>query len=135
MDLIAVGQLPFRVAEVHQEKPYLEATVDFLADETDPATAATAGELSGLFEKCYLLAHGNPPPARDEGASEPGISLAYEMAGDLPLDLDAAQELLEIRSEPERQTRLLEHLRLLLPRLLKIAQIRSRAAGNGHGRN
>src|SRR5437868_7142108 len=140
MDILTVGQAPFRITEVHQEKPYLEATIEFLTDESAAGATPEIEMLREIFEQCYGLAHGSAPETEAEGNSEagsddPGASLAYEFASDLPLDLDAAQQLLEMRNESDRQRRLLEEPRKLLPRLRRIAEMRSRTAGNGHGAN
>jgi hypothetical protein len=45
------------------------------------------------------------------------------------------QQILELRSEAERQHRLLGYLREWAPHLQKVSGLRSRAGGNGHGLN
>ena len=134
MDILTVGQNAFRITEVFQEKPFLEAAVDFLADEDDPAVPPPPAELRGLFEKCYRLAHGAAPEVEpDTTPIERNMSVAYKLAAELPLDLDAKQELLEVRSEPARQRLLLEQLQKLLLQLTRIAQMRQQTSSNGHG--
>lgn len=136
MDVLTVGATPFRISAVQEEKPYLEATVSLLADDPQPGTTPIDTELRALFEQCSQLVHGRAPRESTETAdSTETVSLAYQLADELPLDLSALQELLEIRAEAERRRCLLGHLRQLLPQLSRIAQMRTRAAGNGHGLN
>jgi ATP-dependent Lon protease len=136
MDIATVGQMPFRIEELHHDMPYLAATVQPLADDPQPGPAKITGELRKLFESCYRLAHGAAPadislwPEND-----PEHSFAYQLAPELPLDLDALQELLEIRTETERRSRLVEQLGALLPRLVRISQMREKTGANGHGLN
>jgi Lon protease-like protein len=132
MDILAVGQTPYRIHEVHDEKAYLEGTVDLLPEDLQPGPPEVAQELQTLFTDCHLLLHGTPPSSVEE---EPGTSLAYKLAGELPLDLDALQELLEMRVERERRHKLVERLNHLLPQLVQIQQMRSKTTDNGHGPN
>ena len=132
MDIMTSGQAAYRIQEIHDDKPYLEATVELLADDPQPTPASTTDKLRELFTKCHLLLRGSLPPRTDDA---PPASLAYRLAGELPLDLGLLQELLEIRVESERQSRLLQGLNELLPQLAKVQQMRSKAAGNGHSLN
>jgi hypothetical protein len=51
----------------------------------------------------------------------------------LPLDVAFRQTLLELRSEAERQRRLVARLAEWYPQLQKRNHVRGKAAGNGHG--
>ena len=62
-------------------------------------------------------------------------SQAYAIASSLPLDLLCKQQILELRTEGERQERLLRYLRDWAPHLLKQKAMRHAASGNGHGLN
>lgn len=136
MDIATVGQMPFRIDELHRDMPYLAATVQPLEDDPQPSPAKITSDLRALFENCYRLAHRNEPPdISSEQESDPERPFAYRLAAELPLDLDALQELLEIRTEAERRSRLLERLSALFPRLVRIAQMRKKTGANGHGLN
>jgi hypothetical protein len=63
-----------------------------------------------------------------------GISLAYHVASELPIDLNFRQSLLEIRLERDRQARLVAHLVGWYPQLQERERVRGKAAGNGHGK-
>ena len=130
MDILTMGQTPYRVLEVFDEQPYLEAAVEFLEDGPGRAAPEPRQRLLKLFEACNTLLTGRAPSPRDASAAP---SLAYQIAAELPLDLEFKQELLEIRSEPERQSRLIERLEKWLPQLANLERVRGKAGGNGHG--
>jgi Lon protease-like protein len=111
MDIATVGERVFRIREVHDDKPYLEATVDIEPDDIQPGPAEVTAKLRTLFENCQRLIHGSAGPEASwwpEDNAE--SSLAYELAGELPLDLDTLQELLEMRSEAARRSLLAEQI-------------------------
>lgn len=128
MDILTMGQTPFRVLEVFDQQPYLEAAVEFLEDGPGRAAPETQQKLLKLSDDCHTLLFGRTSSPR--GAE---FSLAFQIAAELPLDLEFKQELLEIRSEPERQSRLVERLEKWLPQLANLERVRGKAGGNGHG--
>jgi Lon protease-like protein len=134
MDIITVGESAYRVRAVHKDKEYLEATVDLMAEDFELGSSAAASELLTLFTDCHLLLHGSPPVDIDIADQSDGL-LAYRIAGELPLELETLQELLEMRVESERRLKLIARLNQLLPQLLQIQQIRSKSATNSHGPN
>ncbi|MBI3661702.1 MAG: LON peptidase substrate-binding domain-containing protein [Acidobacteria bacterium] len=132
MDILTTGQVPFQMTDVFDEKPYLEASVEYLEDESEPEGPSLPQRLLKLYEQCYAVLHGRAPQM--DGAP-PGISLAFLIASELPLELDYKQELLEIRSEAERQENLREKMETWLPELEQLDRMKRRAGGNGHGRH
>jgi ATP-dependent Lon protease len=130
MDILAEGRSPFRVVDLFDENPLLEGVVDYLEDRELPAKAGNLGELVELFETCHTLIFGDYP--KDCGG--PG-QLSYVVASRLPLELLLKQQILELRSEADRQERLLAYLREWAPHLQKAELKRKQAAGNGHGFN
>ena len=133
MDLITLGESAYRVRAVHKDKEYLEATVDMMPEDLQPGPSATAEELITLFTDCHLLLHGSPPGEVNIDDQSDGL-LAYRIAGELPLELETLQELLEMRVEVERRLKLINRLNQLLPQLIQIQQIRSKYAMS-HGPN
>src|SRR5579862_5874883 len=103
MDIVTQGRTVYQIHALHEEKPCLEGTVEMLEDDLDPGPAGVAEELGAIFSKCHMLLHGGPPSREPD---HPGVSLAYRIAGEIPLELDDLQELLEIRQEAERRRRL-----------------------------
>jgi Lon protease-like protein len=132
MDILTVGRTPFRVVELFTQVPLAEAQVDYLEDQEEPLDPKIRQELIALYEACHTLAFGDYPKNLEEGAAH---ALSYVVAGTLPMDLLWKQQVLELRSEAERQERLVAYLREWAPHLQKADAVRLRAGGNGHGMN
>jgi Lon protease-like protein len=131
MDILTVGRAPFRATELFTENPLLEGQVDYLEDrEFSPATAKP--ELIELYETCHTLIFGDCPKNLAEDRSLP---FSFLVATALPLDLMWKQQILELRSENERQERLVSYLREWAPHLQKVGTLRAKTAGNGQGLN
>jgi len=131
-DILTVGRSPFRVVELFDGEPLLRGEVDFLEDRPVQADARVCRELCDLYEACHTLIYGDYP--RDLGsAAEDEIS--YVIAAKLPMDLLWKQRVLELRSEADRQERLVAYLREWALHLEKTTALRARAAGNGAGLN
>jgi len=129
MDIIALGESAYHIRAIHKDREYLEATVDIMPEELRPGSADQGKELLTLYADCHLLLHGSPPGEVDD---EEDALLAYNIASELPLELEVLQELLEMRSEDDRRAKLIHRLNQLLPQLIQIQQIRSKSATGGH---
>jgi ATP-dependent Lon protease len=129
MDILAEGRAPFRVTELFTDDPLTEAAVEYLEDDAGAAEEAIQTELLELYDACHFLVFGNAPDSAD-AKSLP--SVAYHVAGALPVDLLWKQNMLDMRSEPARQKRLVGWLREWAAELEKAGQLRKRAGGNGH---
>jgi ATP-dependent Lon protease len=137
MDILAVGRIPFRIVELANAKEYddgmlLEGTVDYLDDRERPVDAKRKRELVELYETCHTIVFGDYP--RNVQGLEPD-ELSYAIAGTLPMDLMWKQQVLELRSEADRQERLVTYLREWAPHLQKIESQREHAEGNGNAVN
>jgi len=132
MDILTVGRAPFRVVELFTEDAQLEGHVDYLDDRETPANPRIQRELVELFEACHTLIF-EDYPKNLEGA--PAEELSYLIAASLPMDLLWKQQILELRSEADRQERLVAYLREWAPHLQKSEAVRQHAGGNGHGLN
>ncbi len=132
MDILTAGRVPFRVVELLTENPLMEGQVDYLEDRESPGNPRIQRELVELFEACHTLIY-DDYPKNLEGASTQDLS--YLIAATLPLDLLWKQQILELRSESDRQERLVAYLREWAPHLQKKEAMRQRAGGNGHGLN
>jgi ATP-dependent Lon protease len=128
MDIVTAGRAPFRVVELFTEDPLLEGHVDYLEDRETPANPRIQRELVELFEACHTLIFDDYPKNLGGDAPE---GLSYVVAATLPLDLLWKQQILELRSEADRQERLVTYLREWAPHLQKAEAMRQRAAGNG----
>ena len=137
MDILAVGRVPFRIVELANAKEYddgmlLEGTVDYLDDRERPVDAKRRHELVDLYETCHTIVFGDYP--RNVQGLDPD-ELSYAIAGTLPMDLMWKQQVLELRSEADRQERLVTYLREWAPHLQKIESQRQHAEGNGNAVN
>jgi ATP-dependent Lon protease len=130
-DILTAGQQAFRLIRTHSEKAYLEADVEYLEEDFTGIDALVSMQVEQLFDQCHrLLYQEAAPPFEAEG----GISLAFYVASELPIDVAFRQMLLEQRSEAERQRILAKRLAEWYPQLQKREQVRGKAAGNGHGK-
>jgi hypothetical protein len=102
-----------------------------LDDDLRPGPAAETKQLQAILEKCYSLLH-NSAPELEEDADVP---LSYQIAAELPLELEVRQTVLETRVEAERRTLLIERLSQILPQLERIHAARAKVSGNGHALN
>jgi len=132
MDILTVGRVPFRVVQLFEENPLLEGVVDYLEDRDQPADPKTQKALIELYDACHTLLFGDYPKNVRDAEDDP---LSYQVAGTLPLDLMWKQQVLELRTEADRQERLVAYLREWAPHLQKTEESRLRTAGNGHGLN
>ena len=129
MDILTVGRTPFQMSDVFDEKPYLEADVEYLEDEPLQEDPASPRKLLELYAQCYAILHGRAPQLE---SAPSGVPITFLIASELPLDLEYKQELLELRSETERQANLREKMEKWLPQLEQLDSIKRRAGGNGN---
>jgi Lon protease-like protein len=132
LDILTAGRAPFRVVELFPESPLLEGHVDYLEDRESPGNPHVQRQLVELFEACHTLIF-DDYPKNLEGASPEELS--YLVAATLPMDLLWKQQILELRTEADRQERLVAYLREWAPHLEKSGALRQRDGGNGHGLN
>jgi Lon protease-like protein len=131
MDIITTGQSAYRIQELHNDQPYLEGDVEMLDDDLRPGSDAETKQLRAIFDKCYRLLHNAAPEVEEEA----DVPLSYQIAAELPLDLEVRQAVLETRVEADRRTLLIERLTQVLPQLERIHAARSKVSGNGHAVN
>lgn len=132
MDILTIGRWPFRVIEFFDENPLAEGQVDYLEDRDSPANPALRHELIELYETCHTLIFEDYPKNTDGALPE---QFSFLVAETLPMDVLWKQQILELRSEADRQERLVGYLRAWAPHLQKSGVLRQRAGGNGHGLN
>jgi len=130
-DILAAGQNAFRLVRTHEDQSYLEADVVYLEEDFVGIDSEVSFRLEKLCNECHRILYGeDAPPFETEG----GISLAYHVASELPVEVSVRQSLLEIRSESVRQELLVTHLSEWYPQLQKREHVRAKAGGNGHAK-
>lgn len=132
MDIISVGRSPFRITQLINSDAYandelLQGDVDFLDDREHRTDARTQDELMRLYEVCHTLIFEDYPRNLEGETAE---NLSFLVASTLPLDLLWKQQILELRSEADRQQRLVGYLREWAPHLQKQEKARVRAGGS-----
>jgi Lon protease-like protein len=132
MDILTTGRSPFRAVHLFTENPVLVGHVDYLEDREVPADPRVQRELVELFEACHTLIFDDYPKHLD---CAPADGLSYLVAAALPMELLWKQQILELRTEADRQERLVAYLREWAPHLQKADAMRQRAGRNGHGLN
>ena len=132
MDIITVGRDPFQVNDIQTDDSLLRGDIDYLEDRDSRPDTAQRKYLIELYETCHTILYSSLPKDLESPLSN---ELSYAIAAALPLDLLWKQQILELRSEDERQERLLGYLRDWAPHLQKEEGLRQRSTGNGHGFN
>ncbi|HXM96666.1 MAG TPA: LON peptidase substrate-binding domain-containing protein [Candidatus Dormibacteraeota bacterium] len=127
IDIVTVGRVPFRVVELFKENPLLEGEVDYLEDRENLSSPTVERELAELYEACHTLIFSSYPQNLHRDTQD---VLSFIVAGTLPLDLLVKQQILECRSEMDRQERLLTYLRQWVLHLEKTNARARRAAGS-----
>jgi Lon protease-like protein len=132
MDILAVGRWPFRVLEIFAEDPLLEAQIDYLEDREPGTNLKAQNGLIELYETCHTLIFGDYPRNLEGAAVD---RLSYLISNTLPMDLLWKQQILELRSETDRQERLVAYLREWAPHLQQKTQAFRKSAGARRGLN
>lgn len=128
LDIVTQGRRRFEVLDLNQERSFLRAEVLYLDDDGAQPTDQEVEHALKLHAEIMQLAGAEP----DLSETEPG-TLAFRMAGTLPLDLDFKQGLLAMRSESQRIETITKYFETLLPNLRRAVRVKQRASGNGHG--
>jgi Lon protease-like protein len=126
LNILARGTRPFRLLERQNDLPYPAGVVEFLSEpeeQIDPQAADAARE---LYRDLVLEA-----TDRELAAAELREMDAYAMAATVEFDLDAKQELLELRSENARLRLLAQLIQTAIERLEVLERAQVRALSNG----
>jgi len=127
MNILVRGTRPFRLLERQDDLPYPAGTVEFLADAPAEEPQAAAGESArNLYQELVRQ-------ATDRELTPPELAEldAYTMAATVEFEIEAKQELLELRGENERLRLLAKLLTAAIERLELIERAQVRALSNG----
>jgi Lon protease-like protein len=127
MVILIEGASPFRLLRRIEDLPYPAGDIELLEDDDEePATGGPARErYADLLER---VTDKRPEP-EDLGNLD-----AYGMAATVDVELDAKQELLELRSESGRLEKLVDLFAATLKRIDQAERMAERARGNGSPR-
>jgi Lon protease-like protein len=127
MDILTMGRRRFEMLEMNDERSYFRAKIEYFADqEPGPAEPELRNSSISMHHELMKLAHLD---AIQVEAEHPYLS--FQLAAQLPVDLDFKQLLLEMRSERERLQDLLDYYAKIIPKLQAMQVGKEKAGGNG----
>jgi Lon protease-like protein len=127
MDILVRGTRPFRLLEREHDLPYPAGTVEFLTDAPAEEPDLAAGEgARNLYQDLVVQA-----TDRELTPAELAALDSYAMAATVEFEIEAKQELLELRAENERLRLLRTLLAAAIERLEIVERAQVRALSNG----
>jgi Lon protease-like protein len=128
MNIVVTGEQPFRVLERFEEAEYPAGEVEPIDadDEPDGDDPEAADMARQAFAELVKRVSGDPPDDLELAAED-----AYGIAARVELPAETKQELLELRSEPERMRMLGNALQALVSAVAHSREIAERAKMNG----
>ena len=128
MDIVTRGLQRFEVLELHQDRSFLQAEVNFLGEEADADTASKKKAFDLHHALLLMAASGQSVPALDP----PDEFISFYLISQLPVDLDFKQSILSMPSESQRLRTLIEYYEAILPKLEKTIRAKKKSGSNGH---
>ena len=126
LDIAAEGRQRFEIESLNHERSFLQGEVTYFDDEPSEVGDGPQKTLIELHEQLFSILGQTPEVQREVP------SLSFHLAGELPVDLDFKQALLEMKSEAERVETLTEYYRATIPKIQQTLLARERASRNGH---
>ncbi len=127
LDISSEGRQRFAIVELNHDRPFLQAEVTwFEDDEPAPIDSQEAATAIQLHQQLFHVL------GQDSEIDREKRPLSFQLADQLPVDLDFKQAILEMKSEAERIETLVEYYKATIPKVEKTLKARERASGNGH---
>jgi Lon protease-like protein len=127
LDISSEGKQRFSIIELNHDRSFLQAEVSwFDDDEPAPLGGKELETAVELHEQSFDVIGQDAEIDRNKNP------LSFQLASQLPVDLDFKQAILEMKSEAERIETLIEYYRATIPKVEKTLRARERASGNGH---
>jgi Lon protease-like protein len=126
LDINTEGKQRFAIVSLNHDRSFLQAEVSWFEDEEALSATSDVNTALELHEELLTILGQTP----EIDADEPPVS--FQLANELPVDLDFKQAILEMKSEAERLQTLIEYYRATIPRVEKTMRAREKAGGNGH---
>ena len=126
MDIATEGKQRFEILRINRERAFLQGEVGFFDDEPSQVPKTDQTTVIQLHEQFFEVL-GQPVQLEQKNPS-----LSFQLAHELPVDLDFKQAILEMKSEAERTDTLIEYYRSTIPRIERTLRTREQASGNGH---
>jgi Lon protease-like protein len=126
MNVIVEGHERFRLRELTAGRIFLTGDVEPVDDEDDEQDAAVTEEALSLFRRLVDAAGGDVDEPEDDAGP-----LSFQIAARVDFGTEPKQELIELRSEPERLRHLCPLLEAAIEAVEREREIRERAGTNG----
>ncbi len=108
MNILVRGGRRFETAQLDEERSYLRGTVEFLGDyATGPIDEELRQRGIGLYGRLVELLQLENVPFLEASPEWTDPQLSYRMMAGVPAEVDWKQDLLELRSEPDRLVRVI----------------------------
>lgn len=128
LDIVTEGRQRFEIGHLNQERSFLRGEVIFFEDEPSQVSKNETDTVIQLHQQLFEV-------LGQRVEVEPSYaSLSFQLAHELPVDLDFKQTILEMKSEAERIETLIEYYRTTIPKVELTLRARDKASGNGHVR-
>lgn len=127
-DIVVEGRQRFEIEELNQERSFLRGEVVFFEDEPSQVSKSDTETVIQLHQQLFDVL------GQHVEFEKKYESLSFQLAHELPVDLDFKQSILEMKSEAERIDTLIEYYRTTIPKVEMTLRARDKASGNGHVR-
>jgi Lon protease-like protein len=128
LDIATEGRRRFSIQHLDQERSFLRGEVLFFDDEPSQVTKSETETVIQLHQQLFEVL------GQSIEVEPTNPSLSFQLAHELPVDLDFKQTILEMKSEAERIETLIEYYRTTIPKVEQTLRARDKASGNGHVR-
>jgi uncharacterized protein len=126
LDIAAEGKQRFEIMQLNQERSFLQGEVLFFDDEPGHTGEDDVQSVVQLHQQLFEILG----QEATIDLTQPLVS--FQLANELPVDLDFKQALLEMKSESERVSTLVEYYKATIPKVERSLRVREKASGNGH---
>jgi uncharacterized protein len=127
-DIVVEGRQRFEIEELNQERSFLRGEVVFFEDEPSQVSKSDTETVIQLHQQLFDVL------GQHVEFEKKYESLSFQLAHELPVDMDFKQSILEMKSEAERIDTLIEYYRATIPKVEMTLRARDKASGNGHVR-
>ena len=127
-DIVIEGRRRFEIEELNQERSFLRGEVVFFEDEPSQVSKKDTEAVIELHQQLFDVL------GQHVEFEKKYESLSFQLAHELPVDMDFKQSILEMKSEAERVETLIEYYRATIPKVEMTLRARDKASGNGHVR-
>src|SRR5438045_1704034 len=131
LDIVTEGVRRFEIVELNHDRTFVQAEVLFFEDTPNMPVPNEQRKKALELHEALISITGSEAPLISKNKKEDEL-LSFQLAHELPVDLDFKQTLLTMRSEAERLKTLVEYYENILPKLRRVARARDKAGTNDH---